>query len=427
SGNTGFITDITVPSIDTTNGSGDFATNILIAMVQSGTIDLLDDTTMNDYKTKINQYALNLYGSGTPDDLFHIANVNKRVCDYINNSKNGTLTDDDQDFINALTNDINSGNTTYTTAATFQTRYADDKDSLKLDASTNAKAYTDNKGTINIPQKTTMIENVKAAYAKYNGGTLDEANTNVTNFISYYYDNGNNENLATIAYINELITKYATDNNVTTEFAQLMKAINSSNGGASFSGIPKAAVDYAPDRYNFNMTLGGTPSVDCKQTYTPNMVNDYDWNYDNPEVQQVLQKYMLQKTGIKIIDDVAANSTNWLTNYINAGMAQFAYFDIDSAFIDNADGTKTLDVTRMNIRGTSLASETSLQEVSDTEFVKRAEADYEAAMRKINRKETKIDTELQQLEAERTSIKTEQDSLKRVVDDNVNLSFKLFS
>ena len=144
-------------------------------------------------------------------------------------------------------------------------------------------------------------------------------------------------------------------------------------------------------------------------------------------MKKVLQKYMLQKTGITIIDDVAANSTNWLTNYINAGMAQFAYFDIDSAFVDNGDGTKTLDVTRMNVRGTSLASETSLQEVSDAEFVKRAEADYEAAMRKINRKETKIDTELQQLEAERTSIKTEQDSLKRVVDDNVNLSFKLFS
>ena len=43
------------------------------------------------------------------------------------------------------------------------------------------------------------------------------------------------------------------------------------------------------------------------------------------------------------------------------------------------------------------------------------------------KKETKIDTELQQCEAERSSIKTEQDSLKQVIKDNVDLTFKLFS
>ena len=48
-------------------------------------------------------------------------------------------------------------------------------------------------------------------------------------------------------------------------------------------------------------------------------------------------------------------------------------------------------------------------------------------MKKINKKETKIDTELQQCEAERSSIKTEQDSLKSVIKDNVDLTFKLFS
>ena len=52
---------------------------------------------------------------------------------------------------------------------------------------------------------------------------------------------------------------------------------------------------------------------------------------------------------------------------------------------------------------------------------------YEKDMRKINKKETKIDTDLEKLEAERTSIKTEQDDLKKVIDDNVNLTFKLFS
>ena len=136
---------------------------------------------------------------------------------------------------------------------------------------------------------------------------------------------------------------------------------------------------------------------------------------------------MLQKTGIKIIDDEQARSTEWLTNMIKEGRAQFAYFNIDSALTENADGTKTIDTEQMQLVGTSVATETSLQEVANTENVKKAEATYEKDMKKINKKETKIDTELQQCEAERSSIKTEQDSLKQVIKDNVDLTFKLFS
>jgi hypothetical protein len=68
-----------------------------------------------------------------------------------------------------------------------------------------------------------------------------------------------------------------------------------------------------------------------------------------------------------------------------------------------------------------------LQEVSDETYVKKAEAKYEANMRKINAKETRIDNDLSRLDTERTAIKTEEDTLKQTVKDNVNLNFKLFS
>ena len=81
----------------------------------------------------------------------------------------------------------------------------------------------------------------------------------------------------------------------------------------------------------------------------------------------------------------------------------------------------------MQVIGTSVANETSLQEVQNETYLKQAEATYEKDMKKINKKETKIDTDLEKLEAERSSIKTEQDDLKTVINDNVNLTFKLFS
>ena len=75
----------------------------------------------------------------------------------------------------------------------------------------------------------------------------------------------------------------------------------------------------------------------------------------------------------------------------------------------------------------NIATDTSLQEVSDETELKKAEAKYEADMRKIDAKDKKFDTDLAALEQERNAIKTEIDTLKTVAKDNVDRTFKLFS
>ena len=70
---------------------------------------------------------------------------------------------------------------------------------------------------------------------------------------------------------------------------------------------------------------------------------------------------------------------------------------------------------------------TDFQEVSDETALKKAEAKYEADMRKINNKDKKFDTDLAALESERNAIKTEIDTLKSVAKDNVDRTYKLFS
>jgi len=75
----------------------------------------------------------------------------------------------------------------------------------------------------------------------------------------------------------------------------------------------------------------------------------------------------------------------------------------------------------------SVATNTSFQEVEDQTNLRKAEAKYEADMRRIDMKDRKFDYDLQALDAERNAIKQEMETLKTVAKDNVERTFKLFS
>lgn len=76
---------------------------------------------------------------------------------------------------------------------------------------------------------------------------------------------------------------------------------------------------------------------------------------------------------------------------------------------------------------TSVATHTGLREISDETDLKKAEAKYEADMKRIDLKDRKYDTDLAALESERNALKQEMDTLKTVAHDNVERTFKLFS
>lgn len=75
----------------------------------------------------------------------------------------------------------------------------------------------------------------------------------------------------------------------------------------------------------------------------------------------------------------------------------------------------------------SVSTNTGLQEVTDEIALKKAEAKYEADMKRIDLKDRRYDTELAAIEAERNAIKQEMETLKTVSKDNVERTFKLFS
>ena len=80
---------------------------------------------------------------------------------------------------------------------------------------------------------------------------------------------------------------------------------------------------------------------------------------------------------------------------------------------------------------TSAASDSNLALVNTSEIdateLKKAEAEYEHTMKQIDRKDKNFDMDLNKLETERTALTTEYDSVKKIVSDNIERTFKIFS
>ena len=87
-----------------------------------------------------------------------------------------------------------------------------------------------------------------------------------------------------------------------------------------------------------------------------------------------------------------------------------------------ADGVETY------VKGeVSVSSSTQLAIETDDTDLARAEAEYNAATAKINRKEKLLDNDLKALDTEHSALSTEYDSVKSLIGDNIDKSFQLFS
>ncbi len=120
------------------------------------------------------------------------------------------------------------------------------------------------------------------------------------------------------------------------------------------------------------------------------------------------------------INNPPSNVSEVITNLINSGEVTIVTTRDNGAFPFEGD-TDFADFE------TSVSTNTGLQEISDEVELKKAEAKYEADMKKIDTKDRKFDTDLAALETERNAIKQEMETLKTVAKDNVERTFKLFS
>ena len=115
-----------------------------------------------------------------------------------------------------------------------------------------------------------------------------------------------------------------------------------------------------------------------------------------------------------------AESTEWLQAMVECGK-----ITIEKASYNRRNcGRVSFNTTSPSSDSTISYKETS---AIDSKELKKAEAEYEQKMRSINRKDKEYDMSLSKLEAQRKALTTEYDSVKKVIEDNVDRTFGIFS
>ena len=76
---------------------------------------------------------------------------------------------------------------------------------------------------------------------------------------------------------------------------------------------------------------------------------------------------------------------------------------------------------------TTISDDDAIQEVEDEREIARVEAKYNQDIAALEKKDQYIDLELKKLDTEHNALQTEYESVKNVVDKNVEKSFSMFS
>lgn len=106
-----------------------------------------------------------------------------------------------------------------------------------------------------------------------------------------------------------------------------------------------------------------------------------------------------------------AGSASWVNNMIKNAQVMLVEWDDENEML-----TKT-----------SSSLHTNLKSVSDENYVEQVSQEYEETLAEINAKDTRYDEQLSKLESERDAIDTEIQALKKIVKDNVDTYFKVFT
>lgn len=91
---------------------------------------------------------------------------------------------------------------------------------------------------------------------------------------------------------------------------------------------------------------------------------------------------------------------------------------------ENEDGSKTTYKDYQNVTWSGLSS---INDTYDTSDDAAAEAKYESESLVLANQDKMLDLELQEIETQHKAIETEYDSVKKVIENNIKVSFKIFS
>jgi len=138
-----------------------------------------------------------------------------------------------------------------------------------------------------------------------------------------------------------------------------------------------------------------------------------------------------------------ANVIQYYTNIFNQ-MATYGYYPQGDEPVNEADTIKdnawfekqlkegklflkAFSAVEKDFVQTTLSDDDAIQEVEDERQIALMESEYNQALAALEKKDQRIDLELKKLDTEHNALQTEYESVKNVVDKNVEKSFSMFS
>ncbi len=118
----------------------------------------------------------------------------------------------------------------------------------------------------------------------------------------------------------------------------------------------------------------------------------------------------MQSGGYQVLQDGLASSTEWIEFAFESGLVTLE--QVDSKF---------------NWNTVMYSSCSDITEQTNNVDITIAEAEYNAAMNKIENKDKMYDLELKNIDTEHNSLQTEYDSIKSAIDKNIERTFKIYS
>ncbi len=141
-------------------------------------------------------------------------------------------------------------------------------------------------------------------------------------------------------------------------------------------------------------------------------VEDTSYNVNGDAKAQWYQNLFarIQKGGYKVLQDGLASSNEWI---------QFA-FESGIVTMEQVDANK-------NWQPLIYSNCSDITEQTNDAAIAKAEAEYKAAMNKIENKDKRYDLELKNIDTEHNSLQVEYESIKTAIDKNIERTFKLYS
>jgi hypothetical protein len=210
-------------------------------------------------------------------------------------------------------------------------------------------------------------------------------------------------------------------------YNSLLKLTGSDNIYEREKVAEKDLEEYDDTLAKFRKELYKNNSEKILETYLQNEKGDSNFALDDLDTTYFdyyvsIYNQIEQCGGCASIEEYAgdpANDSEWLQNMIQSGQ-----FTIELVEQDRNTGD-------VDMSSTSPSSDTFLSLTPTTTIDKRAlakaEAEYEHTLKQIDKKDKMFDLELSKLETERSALTTEYDSVKKVIEDNIDRTFGIFS